>query len=177
MKRSFWGFCLLAFISLTTVSCRTEVYCYIVKFKLFPPSVVEVGSDFVDAKFFDVNGNKKTISDYSGKGKNLLLTFWDSGCGYTEDYLSLMKVVSEKYNENLTLVSISINSETEWKKALSTYDIPWIHIRDPKKWCGVATKYGADGVPYYVIISPDGKVVDKWFGFSELKEKVSEHIK
>ena len=35
--------------------------------ELFPPTVVEVGDDFVDASFFDINGNTKHLSDYLGK--------------------------------------------------------------------------------------------------------------
>ena len=179
MKRSFCKVCLWACITLFSVSCSNGIYCQIVKFHLFPPSVVETGKEMVDANFVDVNGQKKRLSDYSEEGKYLLLNFWDAGCGYVKGSLPEMKEVSENYNKNISLIGINLDDKTNWKAGLSMYEMPWQHIRDPKRLCGVASKYGIEGIPYYVIISPEGKVVDRWFGYREgiIKEKVSENVK
>jgi len=57
--------------------------------------------------------------------------------------------------------------------------MPWVNIRDPKSFGGLAANYGVNGIPYYVIISPAGKVVDKWGGYGNgfIKRKVSEIVK
>jgi thiol-disulfide isomerase/thioredoxin len=145
--------------------------------KLFPPTVVGVGDDFVDADFFDINGNTKHLSDYLGK--YLLLDFWSSGCGPCIMALPEMKEISETYKEKLIIVSISLDTDVRWKEAMEKHDTPWANIRDPKAYGGLAANYGVSGIPNYVMISPEGKVVDKWMGYGSgyLKSKVSENIK
>ena len=144
---------------------------------LFPPPIVGVGDDMVDADFFDINGNTKHLSDYSGK--YLLLDFWSSGCGPCIMALPEMKEISETYSEKLTIVSISFDSDAGWKEAMATHDMPWVNIRDPKSFGGLAANYGVSGIPHYVIISPENKIVDKWFGYGNglIKKKISEHVK
>jgi thiol-disulfide isomerase/thioredoxin len=131
----------------------------------------------VDADFFDINGNTKHLSDYSGK--YLLLDFWSSGCGPCIMALPEMKEISETYSEKLTIVSISFDPDAGWKKAMATHDMPWVNIRDPKSFGGLAANYGVSGIPHYVIISPENKIVDKWVGYVNglIKKKVSEHVK
>ena len=90
-----------------------------------------------------------------------------------------MKEISEIYSEKLTIISISLDTKSRWELATNTYDMPWINIRDPKSYGGLAANYGVNGIPSYVMISPEGKVIDKWGGFGEgnLKRKVNKNIK
>lgn len=150
---------------------------YSITANLFPPTVVEVGDEMADANFFDINGNTKSLSDYSGK--YMLLDFWSSGCGPCLMAFPEMKEIFEIYQENLNIISISLDDDNAWKAAMNIHNTPWINIRDPKAWGGLAAYYGANGIPYYVIISPDGKVVDKWFGYANglIKGKVKDNVK
>ena len=144
---------------------------------LFPPSVVKVGDNMPDADLLDVDGNTKRIADYLGK--YLLLDFWNSGCVPCIRALPEMKDILGTYCDKLTIVSISLDSDANWKEAMVKHDIPWVNIRDPKSWNGLALSYGVSGIPNYIMISPEGKIVDKWVGYStgSLKQKVSENIK
>jgi thiol-disulfide isomerase/thioredoxin len=155
---------------------KTTPLGYRITAELFPPVVVGVGDDMADADFFDTDGNTKHLSDYSGK--YLLLDFWSRGCGPCIMALPEMKEISETYSENLTIISISLDTDNVWKEAMTAHDMPWVNIRDPKAMGGLAANYGVSGIPNYVMISPQGKVVDKWMGFGDgfIKEKVSENI-
>ena len=157
---------------------KTTPIGYEITAYLFPPQVVKVGDDMVDADFFDINGNIKHLSDYS-LGKYLLLDFWSSGCGPCIMALPEMKEISETYIENLIIVSISLDTDSRWKETMAVHDMPWVNIRDPKGMGGLAANYGVNAIPNYVMISQEGKVVDKWAGFGSgyLKRKVSENIK
>jgi len=143
---------------------------------LFPPTTVGVGDDMADSVFFDINGNTKRLSDFSGK--YLLLDFWSSGCGPCIMAFPEMKEVAESYSDNLTIISISLDTDVRWKEAMEKYDTPWVNIRDPKSFGGLAANYGVTGIPNYVMISPEGKVVDKWMGYGNgsIKRKVSENV-
>ena len=156
---------------------KTTPVGYEITAYLFPPAIVEVGDDMADSDFFDITGNTKHLSDYSGK--YLLLDFWSSGCGPCIMALPEMKEVSETYNEKLTIISISLDTDTRWKETMTAHDMPWVNIRDPKGMGGLAANYGVNGIPNYVMISPEGKVVDKWAGFGNgyIKRKVSENMK
>ena len=144
---------------------------------LFPPSIVEVGDDFADGDFFDITGKTKHLSDYLGK--YLLIDFWASWCQPCIMALPEMKEISETYRDKLTIISISIDSDAIWKTAMDTHDTPWANIRDPKGISGLAANYGVEMIPNYVMISPEGIIVDKWDGYGKgsIKEKVSENIK
>jgi len=144
---------------------------------LFPPPIAEVGDDMADADFFDINGHTKHLSDYSGK--YLLLDFWSSGCGPCLMAFPEMKEISETFSEKLTIVSISLDTDARWKEAMTQHDMPWVNIRDPKGYGGLAANYGVNGIPYYVIILPEGKVVDKWMGFGHglITRKLNENVK
>ena len=144
--------------------------------KLFPPSIVGVGDDMADADLLGVNGETNHLSDYSGK--YLLLDFWSRGCGPCIMALPEMKEISETYSDKLTIISISLDIEDWWKEAMTMHDMPWVNIRDPKSFGGLAASYGVVGIPNYVIISPEGKIIDKWAGYGTgyLKMKVSQNI-
>ena len=204
MKSLFFRFCLLACISFFIYACsRSEKHSKKAE-KLYdstseedkptpkgnqitalPPSVVEIGENMVDADFFDINGNTKYISDYSGK--YIYLNFWKNGCGYCIISLPELKEISEKYHENLTVISISMDIDSKWKESMVEYEMPWINLRDPKGYNGMIANYAvrtstyqhAYGIPYNVIISPEGKVIDKWAGYGKghYKRKVSDNIK
>ena len=145
--------------------------------KLFPPTVVGIGDDFADTDLLDASGNVKHLADYLGK--YVLLDFWSRGCGPCIMALPEMKEISETYREKLTIISISLDTDTMWKEAMSEHDMPWVNIHDPKGYGGLAANYGVEGIPSYIMISPEGKIVDKWSGFGTgyLKRKVSENIK
>jgi len=144
---------------------------------LFPPIVVGVGDDMADTDLLDENEDIKNLVEYLGK--YLLLDFWSIGCGPCIMALPEMKEISEIYHDKLTIISISLDTENWWKKAMNEHDMPWVNIRDPKSIDGLATDYGVRSIPYYIMISPEGKVVDKWAGYRAgyLKTKVGENIK
>ena len=149
---------------------------YKITANLFPPPTVGIGDGMIDGDFFDINGNTKHLSDYSGK--YMLLDFWSRGCGPCIMALPEMKEVSEIYHDKLTIVSISLDSDAVWKEAMSTHNMPWVNIRDPKGWGGLAANYDVRGIPNYVMISPEGNIIDKWMGFGNglIKGKVSENV-
>ena len=146
---------------------------------LFPasPSVAKVGDYFADVDLLDANGNTKRIYDYLGK--YILIDFWASWCTPCRAAFPEMKEISETYRDKLTIISISLDTESVWKEAMATHDMPWVNLRDPKSFGGLAAAYGVAGIPNYVLISPEGTIIDKWVGYGtgSLKQKVGENIK
>ena len=138
--------------------------------------VADVGDYFADVDLLDANGNKKRTADYLGK--YILIDFWASWCHACIKALPEMKEISETYSSKLTIISISFDADALWKESMVTHDLPWVNLRDPKNMNGLAAAYGVIGIPNYVMISPEGIIVDKWAGYAKglLKQKVSENI-
>ena len=167
---------LLTCLPLFSVACSP--ISNIVWVKLFPPIVIEIGDNMVDAKLLDVNENKINLSNYLSD-KYLLLNFCSSGCGNCKASLPEMKEIAEIFHENLTIINIGLESENRWKNAMTEQNTTWVNLRDPKSHGGLAAKYGNDfRVPYFVIISPEGKIVDKWFGYNNglINRKINENV-
>ena len=160
------------------------------------PEVPKTGEDFAD--LLDTDGNTKRIADYSGN-KYLLLNFWKP-CAAVVASLPELKEISETYSDKLTIISIGIDEESGWKEFIATHDISGVHLRDseyevilkearamyniplnlrpPKNFNGLSATYSVTGTPTFVMISPEGKIVKIWDGYSKgsLKRRVDENI-
>ena len=132
---------------------------------LFPLKVVEIGEDMADGDLYDLEGNLHHLSEL--KGKYLLLDFWSSGCGPCIMALPEMGELQQKYADELTVVSLSSDTEKTWKAASARHKMTWKNWSDKKQTGGLYAQYGVRGIPHYVLISPEGKMVDTWSGYGK----------
>lgn len=144
---------------------------------LFPPTIVKVGDDMADTDLYDLEGNLHHLTEL--QGKYILLDFWSSGCGPCIMSIPEMGEVQEKYKDRLAIVSLSSDTEKVWKAASKKHQMTWYNWSDKKQTSGLYLKYGARGIPHYVLISPEGKVVSTWAGYGKgsLLKKMEELIK
>lgn len=142
------------------------------------PEPINIGDDMVDSDLYDVNGEIHHLSEF--KGKYILLDFWSQGCGPCLQAFPELEEVAEQYKDKMTIVSISLDDKEQWKEYIARKQlkgIQWNELRNGLT--GLAAVYEAVGIPRYVIISPDGKVLQMWTGYFKglLKSTVSELIK
>ena len=149
----------------------------IIGLNLNPPTVVEEGEDMADGDLFDLNGQLQYLVNY--KGKYLLLDFWPAGCGPCMMAVPEMREISESYKDKLTVISISSDPKDIWKKVSKEKEINWVNLNDFKGTNGIFMRYGANGIPHYAFISPEGKLAATWTGYGKgsLKAKMEELIK
>ncbi len=141
---------------------------------LYPPVVVKVGELMADTVFHDLSGKEHRLSDY--KGKYLLLDFWSMGCGPCIAAMPELKEVSKNQNDLFTVVSLSVDTKKKiWQEASEREKISWVNLSDGAGMTGIAARYGVTGIPHYVVISPEGKVLDTWVGYS--KGAIGERLK
>lgn len=130
---------------------------------LFPPTIVKEGEAMADADLFDLEGKMHHLADF--KGKYLLLDFWSSGCGPCIMALPEMREIQEKYSSQLTIISLSSDTKSRWKAASVEHKMTWPNLSDLKQTAGLYAKYGIRGIPNYVLISPEGKIMKMWAGY------------
>lgn len=130
---------------------------------------VQEGDPYADFEAVDLGGNPHKLSDYAGKGKYVLLDFWSSGCGPCHAAFPEMKELYGKYKDRLEIVGINLDGQRiMWEGTSARYAFPWVDISDGKGRYGAAyALYGVQGMPCYVVISPEGTIASIWMGFGK----------
>ena len=134
--------------------------------------VPEVGDHYVDFKAEDQHGD--TIALSSLTGKYVLLDFSSAGCGPCIQSAKELRQVKREYSDSLRIVTFSTDVKRDWwQYAMKRDSVTWVSLWDGKGSFGETyLKYGINGVPTFILISPQGKVLNKIVGYGDgaLKE-------
>ncbi len=162
---------LLAQYARLTPDQKKDVDAQYVSAKLFPVSVVKVGDPLADTTLFDLEGKAVTLNDLrrENPGKYLLLDFWSIGCGPCVEAGPETKELAAAYADRLVVVGVNADGDAKlWGEFSKEHEITWVNLEDRGGlYTGLGRYYGVAGVPFYVVIDPDGKVVKKWSGYGK----------
>ena len=117
-----------------------------------------VGNEAMDFQTLDINGNPLSLS--SMRGKYVLLDFWGSWCGACIKSFAHLKEFYEKHRDHLEILGIACHDTSEkWKAAVKRHELPWLHVINNEDKNDIAALYGIQAFPTYVLIAPDGKIL------------------
>ena len=143
-----------------------EIHTYI-----YPPQVLQVGEEAADAELFDIQGNKHRLFDAFANGRYVLLDFWSIGCGPCRLSEPEMREVYGRMKDKLEIIGINQDNLSTWKNNDFSKSIVWKNWNDGKMGSSVASRYCDVGaVPYYVLISPDKRIIWKAYWFRIAKD-------
>lgn len=142
---------------------------------IFPKEIIKMGGKMPSAELHDPQGNSHQISE-AYKGKYILLDFWNVGCAPCIMAFPEMKEIYDEKKDRLTIISITTDTEKIWKEGLKKHKLPWVNLTDNLGLGGYSRSYGVFAIPFYVLISPDGIVLNMWSGYGKgsLKEKLKD---
>lgn len=143
---------------------------------LYPESPIAVGDKFPDTEFHDLDGNPHSFSELQGKW--CMVDFWNSGCAPCLRAYPELHELKEKYPDTLEIVSLSIDSESIWRKVSEKIPTIGNNWNEGKEDYGVFERLGTHTYPTYLVIAPDGIIMDLWTGYDtgELKQKMSLYL-
>ena len=100
---------------------------------------------------------KKVIAD---KSKYTLVIFSASWCGPCHAQIPLLKDIYKDLNKRLNMVYITTDEDNgleQWRKLIDKEEIPWESLIAGEYYKGLKENYSITGIPYSILIYPDGK--------------------
>lgn len=146
-----------------------------------PPSAQArpgIGSMAPDITMNDVNDKPFSLSQL--KGKYVLVDFWASWCAPCRDENpNVVAAYNQFRDKNFTVLGVSLDrNKTAWLEAIKEDKLEWQHISDLKYWSSAAVPlYGFDGIPYNVLVDPQGKIIATELRGNALHDKLTEVLK
>lgn len=137
-----------------------------------------IGSRAIEFTLEDVQGNKRSLSSFSGK--YVLVDFWASWCAPCRaENPNVLNAYDNFKKDNFDVISISIDQDKNaWLEAVKEDGLPWLNLIDGKTATeSVAKAYGVLAVPSNFLINPEGTIVAKNLRGAELQKKLAEILK
>jgi len=86
-----------------------------------------------------------------------------------------LRLISKKYKDRVEVVTFSTDPKKDWLKGIKNDNITWLTLNDGKgSYSKPVLRYGVDGVPNFVIVSPTGIIVDKWASYGKVESGMGE---
>ncbi|MBR4525239.1 MAG: TlpA family protein disulfide reductase [Bacteroidales bacterium] len=118
----------------------------------------------------DADGNpiyeKKSLSDFVGKGKVMLVDFWAPWCGPCKREIPNIKAVWEKYHgDDFDVLSVAVWEESRrmsWRNTIDTaafYGVKWQQLNNGHR--EPASLYGVQSIPHMILFDKDGTILKR----------------
>ena len=122
----------------------------------------------VQAPTFAYGDTKDNVVDLKDmKGKNVYIDVWATWCGPCKAEIPSLKELEHKYsgNSNIAFMSVSIDKMKDKQKWLNMIDAKKLggtQLLADRDWkSGICKDYMIQGIPRFILIDKEGKIIDK----------------
>ena len=133
---------------------------------------VQVGEQMKDFTLFDREGNKHQLSEF--KGKYTILEFTYVGCVACQLVKPVLDDFYKRNKDKVEVVAIYYDTEKDWMAEGVKHKVSFHEWNDHARSAEPVAAYGVRAYPTFVIIDPNGKILDikeSASGFYEILKK------
>lgn len=119
-----------------------------------------------DSPKFNYENHKGGLTSLESlKGKYVYVDVWATWCGPCRQEIPYLQKTEEKYHgKNIEFVSISVDvmkDHDKWAKFVTDKNLGGIQLLADKDWkSDFVQGYKINGIPRFILISPEGKIVN-----------------
>jgi len=111
-------------------------------------------------ELYDLDSNLVKLQDF--KGKVVYVDIWAIWClPCRKEIPHLEKLESHYKDSNIVFISIcKDDTRSRWKKTVRSNELSGVHLFAPENNIDFFKDYLVDGVPRYILIDKDGRIID-----------------
>jgi thiol-disulfide isomerase/thioredoxin len=142
--------------------CKNKTYTDIIN-KIYENALrLKAGSIAPALSLIGLDG--KTVALSSLKGKVVLIDFWATWCSPCKASMPATHQLFEQFKDRNDFVLLCVNvsdNQTSWNTFILKEKLPGLHLfADEKQSKRLYKDYNFDGIPHFVLIDKEGKMVD-----------------
>jgi peroxiredoxin len=137
-----------------------------------------VGKEAPDFTLPDPGGKEISLSSF--RGKYVLVDFWASWCRpCRNENPNVVKAYNKYKDKNFTILGVSLDrpgGKDAWMKAVMQDNLTWTQVSDLMFWDSKVVnlyKFGEQGIPYNILVDPNGKIIGEALRGEELDAKLA----
>lgn len=111
------------------------------------------------------------------RGQYVLVDFWAKWCGpCRQENPNVVRAYQKYKDEGFTVYGVSLDrNRQDWLQAIEQDNLTWTHVSDLKYWQSEAAKtYNITGIPFSLLLDPDGRIIAKNLRGAALHQKLGE---
>jgi len=171
MKNFIIALCLIGFLSAcnkkSAVSKSVETQKHSIP--------VQVGEPSPGFAFENVNGETTELKDFLGK--YVLIKVWASWCAPCKAQIPFQREIEAAYEgKDIAFVNVAVDKQeniADWRDYVTENKLSGVHVISDKSFDSDFVKaYGIKGIPRFILVDPEGKVVSTKTPFPAEKEKL-----